>query len=54
MHKCTEVTLSESSKNKCAQKEVDNKVVVAVIDLTGSDIEAEERAFVVVPSLSHV
>ena len=33
MHKCTEVTLSENSKNKCAQKEVDNKVVVAVIDL---------------------
>lgn len=34
MHNCTEVTLSENSKNKCAQKEVDTNVVVAVNRLT--------------------
>ena len=32
---CTEITLSGSSKNKCAQEEVDNKVVIAVIDFRG-------------------
>ena len=35
MHKCTEITLSGSSKNKCAQEEVDNKVVTAVKDFRG-------------------